>query len=113
MALQFGSAAFQGPPGGTDRKGHHRRGPRGGIAVVNGKRKALEQLAALRAADPAPISGRDALLINQISFYDDPMRMEPILKDKGIPPLALETGCSMEDIGQLKTRVEAFMETLE
>nr|WP_246287934.1 2-hydroxyacyl-CoA dehydratase family protein [Desulfolutivibrio sulfoxidireducens] len=32
---------------------------------------------------------------------------------KGIPSLALETGYSMEDIGQLKTRVEAFVETLE
>jgi len=45
-----------------------------GIGVVNAKRKALQRLTALRAADPAPISGRDALLINQISFYDDPVR---------------------------------------
>ena len=43
-------------------------------AVVNAKRRALTRLAALRAADPAPISGRDALLVNQISFYDDPLR---------------------------------------
>ncbi len=42
--------------------------------VVNAKRRALQRLSALRAADPAPISGRDALLINQISFYDDPVR---------------------------------------
>ena len=42
--------------------------------VVNAKRKALQRLSALRAADPAPISGRDALLVNQISFYDDPVR---------------------------------------
>jgi benzoyl-CoA reductase/2-hydroxyglutaryl-CoA dehydratase subunit BcrC/BadD/HgdB len=28
----------------------------------------------LRAAVPTPISGRDALLVNQISFYDDPVR---------------------------------------
>lgn len=42
--------------------------------VVNAKRQALQRLARLRAADPAPISGRDALLINQISFYDDPER---------------------------------------
>ncbi len=45
-----------------------------GIGIVNAKRKALQRLTALRAADPAPISGRDALLINQISFYDDPVR---------------------------------------
>lgn len=42
--------------------------------IVNAKRKALQRLAALRKADPAPISGLDALLINQVSFYDDPLR---------------------------------------
>lgn len=42
--------------------------------VVNAKRQALQRLARLRSADPAPISGRDALLVNQISFYDDPVR---------------------------------------
>lgn len=47
---------------------------RQGIATVNAKRKALQRLTRLRAASPAPISGRDALLINQISFYDDPVR---------------------------------------
>jgi benzoyl-CoA reductase/2-hydroxyglutaryl-CoA dehydratase subunit BcrC/BadD/HgdB len=45
-----------------------------GIAMVNARRKALHRLAVLRAADPAPISGLDALLINQIAFYDDPVR---------------------------------------
>ncbi len=45
-----------------------------GIQVVNNKRQALQRLAALRSADPAPISGLDALLINQVSFYDDPIR---------------------------------------
>ena len=44
------------------------------VETVNAKRKALGRLAALRRADPAPISGRDALLINQIQFYDDPVR---------------------------------------
>ncbi|MEZ0574951.1 double-cubane-cluster-containing anaerobic reductase [Halodesulfovibrio aestuarii] len=44
------------------------------ISVVNEKRKALQRLSRLRAADPAPISGRDALLINQVSFYDEPER---------------------------------------
>ena len=42
--------------------------------IVNDKRKALQRLALLRSADPAPISGLDALLINQIAFYDDPVR---------------------------------------
>lgn len=45
-----------------------------GITIANEKRRALQRLSALRAADPAPISGRDALLINQVSFYDDPER---------------------------------------
>jgi benzoyl-CoA reductase/2-hydroxyglutaryl-CoA dehydratase subunit BcrC/BadD/HgdB len=44
------------------------------IAVVNAKRSALGRLARLRAADPAPISGLDGLLANQVSFYDDPVR---------------------------------------
>lgn len=41
------------------------------IRKVNGKRKALQRLAELRKADPPPISGKDALLIEQIAFYDD------------------------------------------
>lgn len=45
-----------------------------GITLVNNRRKALHRLAALRSADPSPISGLDALLINQIAFYDDPVR---------------------------------------
>jgi benzoyl-CoA reductase/2-hydroxyglutaryl-CoA dehydratase subunit BcrC/BadD/HgdB len=49
-------------------------GLRAAIGLVNDKRGALGRLAALRAADPAPISGLDALLINQVSFYDDPVR---------------------------------------
>ncbi len=46
----------------------------GAARIVNGKRRALQRLSDLRAHDPAPISGLDALLINQISFYDDPVR---------------------------------------
>ncbi|MDP2151604.1 MAG: double-cubane-cluster-containing anaerobic reductase [Parvibaculum sp.] len=42
--------------------------------IVNAKRKALKRLSSLRSADPAPVSGLDALLVNQISFYDDPLR---------------------------------------
>jgi benzoyl-CoA reductase/2-hydroxyglutaryl-CoA dehydratase subunit BcrC/BadD/HgdB len=45
-----------------------------GIEVVNAKRKAVKRLAEIRAADPAPISGLDALLVNQVFFYDDPIR---------------------------------------
>ncbi len=45
-----------------------------GIEIANNKRKAMHRLARLRSADPAPISGLDALLINQVFFYDDPAR---------------------------------------
>jgi benzoyl-CoA reductase/2-hydroxyglutaryl-CoA dehydratase subunit BcrC/BadD/HgdB len=46
-----------------------------GIEIVNNKRKAIHRLSALRKADPSPISGLDALLANQIYFYDDPVRL--------------------------------------
>ncbi len=42
------------------------------IRVVNQKRRALLRLAELRKSHPPVISGRDALLIDQIAFYDDP-----------------------------------------
>ena len=44
------------------------------IDAVNAKRTALHRLSSLRKADPAPISGLDALLANQVSFYDNPAR---------------------------------------
>ena len=45
-----------------------------GIATVNAKRNALARLSKLRTANPSPISGLDALLINQIAFLDNPVR---------------------------------------
>ncbi len=45
-----------------------------GIEIANNKRKAIHRLSKLRKADPVPISGLDALLINQVFFYDDPIR---------------------------------------
>jgi benzoyl-CoA reductase/2-hydroxyglutaryl-CoA dehydratase subunit BcrC/BadD/HgdB len=45
-----------------------------GIEVVNRKRAAMHRLAKLRHANPSPISGLDALLANQVFFYDDPER---------------------------------------
>jgi len=44
------------------------------IKIVNAKRAALHRLARLRKADPVPISGLDALLANQVFFYDNPAR---------------------------------------
>lgn len=42
--------------------------------IVNAKRKAMSRLSKLRAANPAPISGLDVLLANQIYFFDNPVR---------------------------------------
>lgn len=47
---------------------------RDAIALVEGKRQALQRLLNIRKARPAPISGLDALLVIQISFYDDVAR---------------------------------------
>ena len=82
-----------------------------GMEIVNNKRKAIHRLSKLRIGDPAPISGLDALLVNQVSFYDDPVRftasvnkicdeLEQRVKDgkgpsgKGAPRILL-SGCPM------------------
>ena len=39
-------------------------------------------------------------------------KVEKALKAAGIPMLSIETDYSMEDVEQLKTRVEAFVEML-
>jgi len=44
------------------------------IEITNGRRRALQRLSELRRSNPSPISGLDGLLVNQISFYDDPIR---------------------------------------
>ena len=82
-----------------------------GVEIVNAKRKALHRLNRLRAADPAPISGLDSLLINQVQFYDDPVRFTEkinalcdelesrIAKKDGVAPAGtprlLVSGCPM------------------
>ncbi len=82
-----------------------------GIEIVNAKRAAVKRLTNLRAADPAPISGLDALLINQVFFYDDPIRFtasvnalcdeleERVKKGTGVfakgTPRVLVSGCPM------------------
>jgi benzoyl-CoA reductase/2-hydroxyglutaryl-CoA dehydratase subunit BcrC/BadD/HgdB len=45
-----------------------------GIQKINNKRQALQRLADLRKHNPAPIHGLDVLLINQLAFFDDPVR---------------------------------------
>ncbi|OEU70208.1 MAG: 3-hydroxyacyl-ACP dehydratase [Desulfovibrio sp. S3730MH75] len=82
-----------------------------GIKIANDKRRALQRLNKLRTAKPTPISGRDVLLINQVSFYDDPIRFtqsinalcdqidERIAKSEGIvaenTPRLMLSGCPM------------------
>ncbi|MFA6498665.1 MAG: double-cubane-cluster-containing anaerobic reductase [Desulfurivibrionaceae bacterium] len=44
------------------------------ITVMNNKRRALQRLNSLRHHNPTPISGKDGLLIEQIAFYDEPVR---------------------------------------
>ena len=81
------------------------------IDLVNAKRKAIHRLSVLRKFNPAPISGLDALLANQVSFYDNPARftesvnklcdeLENRVKDKTGPfpantPRILISGCPM------------------
>ena len=42
------------------------------IKTVNEKRKAMARVYEARKADKLPISGKDALLMSQIAFFDDP-----------------------------------------
>ncbi len=44
------------------------------INLVNKRRLALQRLYNLRKVSPVPISGKDALLATQVSFYDDAKR---------------------------------------
>ncbi|MBF0230217.1 MAG: 2-hydroxyacyl-CoA dehydratase [Desulfamplus sp.] len=81
------------------------------IKTVNAKRSAIHRLSELRKADPSPISGLDALLANQVFFYDNPARftesvnkicdeLEKRIQDKqgAVPaktPRILLSGCPM------------------
>ncbi|UCG82872.1 MAG: 2-hydroxyacyl-CoA dehydratase [Dehalococcoidia bacterium] len=42
--------------------------------LVNERRRALQRLYETRKSRPVPISGKDALLVTQVSFYDDVQR---------------------------------------
>ncbi|MBU0663444.1 MAG: 2-hydroxyacyl-CoA dehydratase family protein [Proteobacteria bacterium] len=44
------------------------------VKVMNNKRRALQRLNTLRHTQPTPISGKDVLLVEQIAFYDEPVR---------------------------------------
>lgn len=82
-----------------------------GIDIVNNKRKAIHRLSSLRKSNPVPISGLDALIANQVYFYDNPARftesvnklcdeLEKRAKNKTTPfpestPRILISGCPM------------------
>jgi benzoyl-CoA reductase/2-hydroxyglutaryl-CoA dehydratase subunit BcrC/BadD/HgdB len=82
-----------------------------GIEIANNKRRAIHRLNSFRSADPAPISGLDALLANQVYFYDDPARFsdsvnnisdeleQRVQKGEGVfpkgTPRILMSGCPM------------------
>ena len=75
------------------------------IEIVNKKRKAINTLMDLRKREDISISGKDVLLINQISFYDDPIRftenVEKLVEEvkstsiKHNKPRILISGCPM------------------
>jgi benzoyl-CoA reductase/2-hydroxyglutaryl-CoA dehydratase subunit BcrC/BadD/HgdB len=52
-----------------------------GTQIINAKRAALRRLDRLRGMNPAvmPISGKDGLLVSQISFVDEPVRFTEAL----------------------------------
>ena len=92
---------------------------------------------ATKAENCIPISGKDRLLMTQIAFFDDPARcaqkaneLEQRIADgvsvfpegtkrilitgtpMAIPYMKLETDYSQSDVGQLETRIAAFVEML-
>jgi benzoyl-CoA reductase/2-hydroxyglutaryl-CoA dehydratase subunit BcrC/BadD/HgdB len=46
-------------------------------------------------------------------YLMESMSVEKALEAKDIPTLRIDTDYSMEDMGQLKTRVEAFIELIK
>ena len=75
-----------------------------GIETVNAKRRAMHRLARLRQATPAPISGLDALLCNQVFFYDNPERFTAsvnTLCDELEQRVARQTGVTPEGAPRL------------
>lgn len=83
----------------------------GGIRTANAKRLALSRLHETRRSSPSPISGKDALLVSQIAFYDDAERFtktvnslaeqceERVVEGVGVvsadAPRLLVSGCPM------------------
>ena len=57
-------------------------------------------------------SGEQVMQIAVAAFLRSPERAE-MLDDVSVPMLYLETDFSPEDVGQLSTRIEAFLESIK
>jgi benzoyl-CoA reductase/2-hydroxyglutaryl-CoA dehydratase subunit BcrC/BadD/HgdB len=67
----------------------------------------------LQMVDEFKISGIIYHVLKGCVIYDfELIRVEKIMKEKGIPMLRVETDYSPEDVEQIRTRVEAFVEML-
>jgi benzoyl-CoA reductase/2-hydroxyglutaryl-CoA dehydratase subunit BcrC/BadD/HgdB len=59
----------------------------------------------------------DGVLLYGIQFCTpysvEAMGIEKQLENEGIPAIRIETDYSQEDVGQLKTRIQAFIERIE
>ncbi len=67
----------------------------------------------LQMAEEFKIDGIIYHVLKGCVIYDfELIRVEKIMKGKNIPVLRIETDYSPEDIEQLRTRVEAFVEML-
>ncbi len=53
------------------------------IDAHNKKRLAIKRIYETRKADPVPISGKDALLVSQVAFYDDTERFTAKMNELG------------------------------
>lgn len=51
------------------------------IRLINEKRRALIRLHNTRKSAPAPISGKDALMVTQVAFYDGPARFARMVNE--------------------------------
>ena len=51
------------------------------MKIIRNKKDALKRFYNLRKHNPAPVSGRDALLVTQLSFFDDPVRFTEKLNE--------------------------------
>ena len=77
------------------------------IHIINERRKAMARVYECRKSECLPISGRDALLMTQISFFDDPVRCAQMcnrLADE--LEQRIKDGVSVLPVGTMSSTVE-------